>query len=326
MKFAADHRMPNITLRQLWHFVAAAESGKLSEAGKRLHLAPSALSSSIEELEKTLGVQLCIRKKAKGLTLTPSGEQALKSARNLLTEIMEFEYTFASTDSNSLSGPLTVGAYSPLAPLMLPAVESAFAKSYPYVQLDFIEDHQINLVDRLLEGQLDLAFLYDINLKFQLQRIPLVSKSPRVLLHVEHPLAQGDVDTPLHIDEIASEDFILFGASPLYEYVLSFFKEANIPPNVLYTSRSYGTVRAFVGRGSGIGIAFEDYELSFSVENRKIVSRPLTGPSVKPATICIALPPAIRASTAATKWVETTQELFNEAAHEHSHAQSVTRR
>ena len=35
---------PSITLRQVLHFVVAAETGTMSEAARRLHMAPSAIS------------------------------------------------------------------------------------------------------------------------------------------------------------------------------------------------------------------------------------------------------------------------------------------
>ncbi|MET0979116.1 MAG: LysR family transcriptional regulator, partial [Paeniglutamicibacter terrestris] len=43
---------PRLTLRQLWHFVVAAEAGTMAEAARRLHMAPSAISMSIAELER----------------------------------------------------------------------------------------------------------------------------------------------------------------------------------------------------------------------------------------------------------------------------------
>ncbi len=62
-----------MSLRQLDYFVIAAEIGTMTGAAQRLHVSQSAVSLGIAELERQLGVQLLLRCKAKGLTLTEAG-------------------------------------------------------------------------------------------------------------------------------------------------------------------------------------------------------------------------------------------------------------
>jgi len=62
------HAMLN--LRQVEIFVAAAESGSMTEAGERLRLSQSAVSLAIRGLEQTLGTDLFIRHRGRGLELT----------------------------------------------------------------------------------------------------------------------------------------------------------------------------------------------------------------------------------------------------------------
>ncbi|MEI8634461.1 LysR family transcriptional regulator [Vibrio sp. PP-XX7] len=50
-----------LTIRQLRYFVAAAESGQISQAAIHLNISQSAVTTAIRELESLLGVSLFIR-------------------------------------------------------------------------------------------------------------------------------------------------------------------------------------------------------------------------------------------------------------------------
>lgn len=111
-------KAPRFSLRQLHYFVAIAEAGSLSEAASRLHVSQPGLSQALTDLEKALGIQLTVRRKAHGVTLTPSGEEFLRHARELLRHSEELEFLTAGTDV--LSGVLSLGCQVTLAPTVLP--------------------------------------------------------------------------------------------------------------------------------------------------------------------------------------------------------------
>jgi hypothetical protein len=66
-----------MTLVQLRYFVAAATKRSMTEASLDLHVAQSAVSTAIAQLERGLGVQLFVRQRSRGLALTDAGEQLL---------------------------------------------------------------------------------------------------------------------------------------------------------------------------------------------------------------------------------------------------------
>src|SRR3954467_4876778 len=78
-------------MNQLAAFVAVAEAGTISAAAEKLHASPSALSAAVTELERALQAQLLRRRKAKGVSLTPTGEAVLARARALLYQAAELE-------------------------------------------------------------------------------------------------------------------------------------------------------------------------------------------------------------------------------------------
>ncbi len=54
------------TLVQLRYFLVAAERGSMTEASLELHIAQSAVSAAIYNLERDLRVQLFIRRRGRG--------------------------------------------------------------------------------------------------------------------------------------------------------------------------------------------------------------------------------------------------------------------
>ena len=79
----------DVTTAQLRYFVEAAENLSMTRAAENLMVAQSAVSSSVAQLERTIGVQLFIRKPAKGLILTAAGERFHREARGLLASLGE---------------------------------------------------------------------------------------------------------------------------------------------------------------------------------------------------------------------------------------------
>jgi DNA-binding transcriptional LysR family regulator len=103
-----------VELRELRSFIAVAEQGGLTAAARELHLSQSALSQTMQSLERHLGVQLLIRTST-GTRLTGAGEVLLREARVLLAHHDRVLATVAATESG-ISGVLRVGV-----PLELPA-------------------------------------------------------------------------------------------------------------------------------------------------------------------------------------------------------------
>ncbi len=78
-------RMP-IRLGQLRAFVAVAETGSVTKAGKLLFRAQSAITRSVHELERELEVDL-FERRAKGMLPTDYGAALLKRARRAANEL-----------------------------------------------------------------------------------------------------------------------------------------------------------------------------------------------------------------------------------------------
>ena len=160
-----------LTFRQLGHFVAVAEVGSIAGAAQRLQFSPSAVSASISELERALGAQLCIRRRAQGVTLTPTGSLVLLRAKRLLADVAELNH--AVHGGGELVGPLVVGCFHSLAPTLLPSLLEEFERRHPRVSIDFVVGAQDELQHDIISGRIDAALMYDMSGTEQLGRATL---------------------------------------------------------------------------------------------------------------------------------------------------------
>src|SRR5262245_47709232 len=98
--------MEAVSLDQLRTFLAAAEEGSFSAAGRRLQRAQSVVSQTLANLENMLGVQLFDRS-ARLPVLTVEGRALVDRARAVIACVDEF-HVFAEELSGGLEAELSL--------------------------------------------------------------------------------------------------------------------------------------------------------------------------------------------------------------------------
>ncbi|MFM7704243.1 MAG: LysR family transcriptional regulator, partial [Rubrivivax sp.] len=96
-----------MTLVQLRHLIALAETGSFSRAAERVHLTQSALSRSIQSLEEELGVAL-VDRVGRRAELTPVGRETLEEARRLVLDAQDLQERAVAVSRGRL-GTLRLG-------------------------------------------------------------------------------------------------------------------------------------------------------------------------------------------------------------------------
>ncbi|MGH3297374.1 MAG: LysR substrate-binding domain-containing protein [Trebonia sp.] len=144
-------------IRELRAFMAVAEEGSLSAAARRLHLSQSALSQTIQSLERQLGVQLLTRSST-GVAITEAGGNLLQHGRGLLAEYDRVIAAVAGSDS-ARPGILRVGVPLELPRDLLPGVLSELGAAYPLTRVELSHASTAAQLTALEEGQLDAALV-----------------------------------------------------------------------------------------------------------------------------------------------------------------------
>ena len=237
--------MARYTLRQLEYFVAVAETGSVTKAAETIHLSQSALSTALVELERALDVQLFLRHHAKGVTLTPAGEQLLLASRRLLQQADELADE-AHGLGDEVSGTLHLACFSVLAPYVVPALLAEAANRLPDLELSTSEVDLAELVQGVTSGRFELAVGYDLTSDPLLETRRLTTLRPYVLLPAGHRLAKRK---RIRLAELSDEPLALLDLPHSRDYFAGLFQSAGVHPTVRYRSTSTETVRAIVARG-----------------------------------------------------------------------------
>ena len=152
-----------ISHQQIKYVLSAAKYRNFKKAADACYVSPSTLSNGIVQLEKILNIQVFERDNKKVL-ITKKGEQILEKLRAI-----KLQYDDLEKISNTLSGQgtneISVGIIPTIGPYLLPIVLPQLSKNYPDISLNIIEGKSDEIIDKVREGEIDMAIIalpYDI--------------------------------------------------------------------------------------------------------------------------------------------------------------------
>ena len=141
---------------QIRALVAINQCGSIIEASQILHVTQPALSRSIKDLERELGLTL-LQRSYKGMSLTDEGRRVIRHAQ-MAVESMRRLQIEADNIHETAVGEVTIGVTSLTA--MLPGFDqciSDFQAKNPRVRIKISEQRPSHLVQLLRDGTLDFA-------------------------------------------------------------------------------------------------------------------------------------------------------------------------
>ncbi|MFV0373393.1 LysR family transcriptional regulator [Microbacterium sp.] len=295
-----------LTFRQLAHFVAVAEDGTISGAAGRLQFSSSAISSSITELERALGVDLFVRRRAQGVSLTTSGVVVLAHAKSLLSSVAELTYAVRG-EGDDLVGPLVVGCFTTLASAVLPRILEEYEARHPRVSVDFIVGAQDELVSALESGGIDAAILYDIGGLGRSRRFELYSARGYALFGEGNPLAAKDSVT---LEELATAPLVLFDQTPSTRYAMSMFEARGLTPLVRHRTHAFELTRSIVARSrSAYAVLVQRPTNRLSYEGLPIIEREIVPPPPS-VSVVFALPGGVEPSARALALADLVRRQY----------------
>lgn len=209
-----------IKLEQYKIFNEAASTLSFSQAAKNLYISQSAVSQTINALEKELNTQLFIRK-SKGVTLTKEGMLLHKNITDALSLITSVENEL-SQHHDLTSGELVIGAGDSICENYLVDLLKQFHQLYPTVKVNVINGTSLETIDYLKEGKIDIAF---INLPYQEESLEVKECFP-----IHDIFVSKDKDDHIYsYQEIAQKDLILLEkASNSRHYIDKYFAREGI--------------------------------------------------------------------------------------------------
>lgn len=143
-----------IKFRHLDAFSAIARARSFKAAAEQLNLTQPAISKTLKELEKILGVVVMERSRS-GVELTSEGEVFLQFAEQSSAALRQGLRSIKATSETA--GQLSVGALPSVASSLLPEAAIAFAQKSPDTLLEIHEGPHHDLIARLRSGGMDLV-------------------------------------------------------------------------------------------------------------------------------------------------------------------------
>ncbi|MEU1996281.1 LysR family transcriptional regulator [Nocardia gamkensis] len=144
-------------LQQMRYVLAVAETNSFTRAAERCLVVQSALSHQIARLERELGARLFertsrrVRLTAAGAAFLPAARQCLDAAERAAAEV--------AAAVGEVRGRLAVGLIPTVAAVDIPEALRDFRQRYPHVRISLRVGASEELVERVTQGALDVAFL-----------------------------------------------------------------------------------------------------------------------------------------------------------------------
>jgi DNA-binding transcriptional LysR family regulator len=144
-------------LRHLRYFVAVVEEASFTKAAARLRIAQPGVSAQIRQLESELGEELFDRS-GRSLRVTQAGEAVLPFARDALAAA-DAARQVVEEMNGLLRGRIILGMVTACGAVDIPNLLAGFHRAYPGVEIALREANSDDLLEGVLSGDIDLAWV-----------------------------------------------------------------------------------------------------------------------------------------------------------------------
>jgi DNA-binding transcriptional LysR family regulator len=251
-------------------FLTAAREGSLARAAEKEHIATSALSRRIADLEQVLGAPLVVRS-PRGITLTEAGRIVLARGTQLEAELQSLARD-VQAQAGHLSGTLRVVANPSAIVGYLPERLRAFREDYPAIDVALQECSSQEVVRACLDDQADVGIGVKVDVPAGIETWFFAHDPLMVVLPRGHSAAQKQT---LTFADVAAHPMVAIqSGGSLDRMVRTKAAEANLPLNVCVAVNSFDAVCRMVEAGLGIAIVPKSAASAYAGTSR-FTRRPL---------------------------------------------------
>ena len=250
-----------LNLDALKVFLAVAEHGSFSEAGRNLHLSQPAVSQIIQGLERQLGLLLFARQ-GRAVQLTEGGHVLVSMARELMTSAQRVEQTMLSLQGEVV-GEMSIGCSTASGKYLLPGLVARFRKKYPQVKINVVIGSRESVITKLLGGEVSLGVSSKQIEHNDLEYQNFFKDDVILVVPASHPWARY---RKIYPDDILDEPLILReDLAGTREVLIESLRVHDISPDML-------NIVMVLGNAEAIEVAVEE-ELGIAFVSRLAASR-----------------------------------------------------
>ncbi len=294
-----NDRWLGIEFRHLAALEAIIDSGSFAVAARHLGYTQSAISQQVATLERAAEARLLERPGGrKPVTPTDAGERLLRHARRAVAAMRAAEADLTALAEGE-AGTLRVGTFQSVGVRVIPPVMRLYVERRPGIEVRLAEAHHELLIEGLLRGELELAFVAGA--------VDVAIERSHVLTDPYVLLAPADSDLAVAGKRVGAREI---GRLPLVSYRSpgeageGLLRSRGIAPSVVFRSDDSGIVQGLVG--AGIGYALVPL-LTVQADDPDVVVLDVQG--VPPREIALAWHADRTLTPAASAFVEVVEEV-----------------
>jgi DNA-binding transcriptional LysR family regulator len=244
-------------MHQIRYFLAVCETLNFTRAAERCNVSQPALTRAVKHLEDELGAQLLRRERAR-THLTDLGR--LMKAR--------FEEVFAATEAAQIEArefvtltkaPLKLGVMCTMGPAVMVPFFDRLRQDIPSMDLTIRDATGEQLIEAMMAGELDIAFIGMPKYPERLHQRPLYSERYVIAFAKGHRFEQMNA-VPLR--ELDGEDYLTRLNCELYAHFEEFLKmERPYELNRRYSSEREDWIQCMIAAGMGCSVVPETMQM-----------------------------------------------------------------
>lgn len=197
-----------MNILQIRYFLTVAKCLSISEAADQLYISQPSLSRQISSIEQEIDCLLFIRG-SRGLKLTPAGSVLLEEFKKLydsyngaVAKALNSRQGYTETLRIGVLDGTTVGD-------LFSDVLQYFSEYYPTIDIQMQYFDYKEVVERLYDGRLDLAFTlyFEICYRNNLSHRIIEKSQDHVVVHQNHPLA--NFEGKVNLSDFKDDTFIM---------------------------------------------------------------------------------------------------------------------
>lgn len=231
-------------------FISVIEHGTIAGAADDSHIAASAVSKRISDLESTLNIELLGRTN-KGIEPTPAGIALMNMARTALHELEDI-YFQMNEYSAGVRGHIRVFANISAIAQFLPNDLRSFLNTYPNVQVKLEEKISVTIVKAVIENAADIGIITMSPHGYDVETIPYRQDRLCIIVPTTHPLARRK---SVRFDETIEHIYIgLHAGSTINRQLIKSATELGKTVHIRMEVTSFYALCRMIEAGLGVGM------------------------------------------------------------------------
>ncbi|WP_066125860.1 LysR substrate-binding domain-containing protein [Bordetella ansorpii] len=270
-------------LRQISYFISVVELGSMGKAALSLGVTASTLSQQISRLEGELSTVL-LQRSSTGVVPTEAGLEFLRRAKTVMHHV---EMACTATQSERLSGKVSIGMAPTIALRLALPLLRAMQQRYPKIRVQIVEGMSGHLTTLFEARKLDFLISFDIGDNPRLGVFPLLREGLFVMGRRDLPGMPDE--SGFGIEHLEALPLVMpTGRHTLVTLIMNAFRLKNVRPNIVLEVDGLNTLMGAVQEG--MGAAIHPSSAMALIRSGGVACLPIVDPSLFRTSILIGQP------------------------------------